>query len=100
MVGLLPDGSEGPLESLIYLGSQENSPHELTPLYFPWLWDTARKTWTLDPAYLPANTLPQGVSWDNGTMTLIISVIHQGVEPTLQARSVTLTPLDLAPVRH
>ena len=100
MAGFLPDGSEGPLESLIYLRSQENSTHELTPLYLPWLWDTARKTWTLDPEYLPANTIAQGVSWENGAMTIIISVIHQGVEPFLQNLSLTLTPLDLAPVHH
>jgi hypothetical protein len=55
--------------------------------------------WTLDPVYLPANTIPQGVSWENGAMTLIISVVHQGVEPYLDNFSLTLTPGELADSR-
>jgi hypothetical protein len=100
MAGLLPDGSEGPLESLIYLRSQEISTHELTPLYLPWIWDTARQTWALDPEYIPANTIAQGVSWKNGTMNIIISIIHQGVEPSLKTVILTLTPLNLAPAHQ
>ena len=96
MTRLLPDGGEGPLESLIYLRSQDATGRALSPLYLPWLWDTDRKAWTLDPMYLPANAIPQGVSWENGAMTLIISVIHQGVEPFLENFSLTLTPRELA----
>jgi hypothetical protein len=100
MAGLLPDGSEGPLESLIYLRAQEISTHELTPLYLPWIWDTARQTWALDPEYIPANSIAQGVSWENGTMNIIISIVHQAVEPSLKTVILTLTPLNLAPAHH
>jgi hypothetical protein len=96
MTGLLPDGGEGPLESLIYLRSQNDSSHELSPLYLPWLWDTDHKAWTLDPVYLPADAIPQGVSWEKGAMTIIMSEIHQGVAPFLENFSVTLTPRQLA----
>jgi hypothetical protein len=96
MTGLLPDGGEGPLESLIYLRGQDATSHTLSPLYLPWLWNTIHKAWTLDPLYLPANAIPQGVSWENGSMTIIISVIHEGVEPSLANFSLTLTPRELA----
>jgi hypothetical protein len=95
MAGLLPDGGEGPLESLIYLRSQDATSHALSPLYLPWLWDTERRAWTVDPLYLPANAIPQGVSWENGVMTIIISVIHQGLEPFLENFSLILTPREL-----
>lgn len=91
----LPDAGEGPLESLIYLRSQDTTTRTLSPLYLPWLWDTVGKVWRLDPVVLPANSVPQGVSWQNGTMTIIVSVIHQGVEPVFQTFSFTLTPHDL-----
>jgi hypothetical protein len=95
MVAYLSDGAEGPLESLIYLGTQDSSSHLLTPQYMPWLWDTAEKAWRQDPVPLPANSVPQGVAWWSGQMTLIVSVVHQGVEPFFQTFSLTLTPLQL-----
>jgi hypothetical protein len=95
MVAYLSDGAEGPLESLIYLRTEDSSPHLLTPQYTPWLWDTAEKAWRLDPVPLPANSVPQGVSWWSGQMTLIVSVVYQGVQPFFQTFSLTLTPLQL-----
>jgi hypothetical protein len=92
MAAYLLDGAEGPLESLIYLGTEDSGPRLLTPQYVPWLWDTAEKAWRLDPVPLPANSVPQGVSWWAGRMTLIVSVVHQGVEPYFQTFSLTLTP--------
>jgi hypothetical protein len=96
MVGYLSDGAEGPLESLIYLRAEDGGPHLLTPEYMPWLWDTAEKAWRLDPVPLPANSVPQGVSWWRGQMTVIVSVVRQGVQPFFQTFSFTLTPLQLA----
>jgi hypothetical protein len=99
MVVYLSDGAEGPLESLIYLRSEDSGPHLITPQYTPWLWDTAEKAWRLDPVPLPANSVPQGVSWWGGQMTIIVSVVHQGVQPFFQTFSLTLTPLQLVTSR-
>jgi hypothetical protein len=99
MVAYLSDGAEGPLESLIYLRTEDSGSHLLTPQYMPWLWDTAEKAWKLDPVTLPANSVPQGVSWWSGQMTIIVSVVHQGVQPFFQTFSLTLTPLQLVTSR-
>jgi hypothetical protein len=96
MVAYLADGGEGPFESFIDLCTQDSGAHLLTTKYVPWLWDTAQKVWRLDPIPLPANSVPQGVSWWGGRMTLIVSVIHQGVQPFFQTFSLTLTPHQLA----
>jgi hypothetical protein len=95
MVTYLSDGAEGPLESLIYLHTEDSGAHLMSPQYMPWLWDTAEMTWRVDPVLLPANSVPQGVSWWSGRMTIIVSVVHQGVEPFFQTFSLTLTPFQL-----
>jgi hypothetical protein len=95
MVAYLSDGAEGPLESLIYLGTEDTGPRVLTPQYVPWLWDTAEKAWRQDPVPLPADSVPQGVSWWGGDMTLIVSVVRPGVDPYFQTFSMTLTTFQL-----
>ncbi|MGO8949188.1 MAG: hypothetical protein ACLQUY_16385 [Ktedonobacterales bacterium] len=95
MVGYLPDGAEGPLESLVYLLPGGSTSRSQSPLYLPWLWDTVSKTWKSAPVNLPINSIPQGVSWQNGVMTILVSVIAQGVLPLLVTFSLTFSPRQL-----
>ncbi len=95
MVGYLPDGAEGPLESLIYLVPGETTSHTLSPLYLPLLWDTAKLAWRSNPGTLPADSIPDGVSWQKGAMTILVSVIYQSLEPALVTYSLTFSPRQL-----
>ena len=92
MGSLVPDGSEGPLESMLYLLPESSSARALAPLYMPWVWDTARGEWLLDSVYLPADTLPQGSAWNNGTLSIVFSVVHQGIIPSTVTFISTITP--------
>ncbi len=87
------DGGVGP-GGLLYVtramaGSDD---HVFTPQRAVWIWDPRQSQWLLSPVELPANTLLQGISWSRAAMDLWITIIHQGIPPTVQIAEFMLTP--------
>lgn len=65
--------------------------HVFTPQRAVWIWEPRRAIWLFSPVGLPANTLVQGASWSGTAMSLWITVIHQGIPPTVQIAALELT---------
>ena len=66
--------------------------HDFIPQLAFWIWEPRRGVWLVSPAGLPPNTLIQGESWSGSNMSLWMTIIHQGIPPTVQIATLTLTP--------
>lgn len=64
--------------------------HTFTPQRAIWIWEPRHGAWLFSPVGLPPNTLEQGVSWSRQGMTLWMTIIHQGIPPTVQIATLTV----------
>lgn len=64
--------------------------HDFIPQQAVWIWEPKHARWLLSPVGLPANTLVQGTGWSGSAMSLWVTVIHQGIPPTVQIAALVL----------
>lgn len=83
----------GPNEALYVMRSMTSSNgHAFIPQRSLWIWDGQQGRWLLSPVAIPENTLLQGISWSGSAMRLWMTIIHEGIPPTVQIAALTLRP--------